>query len=121
MHGLYLLWVTQKLKKTINSDFSTPLNILIKSGVPVIKSIQKGVLKVTDRGNRKVSISPVNLSKSIVLQAPTMYYVDNSGNMNGTYGCNIMYVCNFKDNHTLEFATTGSGTFYAPWTVIEFY
>ena len=110
-----------EIKKTINSDFSKPLDILIKSGVPVIKSIQKGVLKVTESGNHKVSISPVSLSKSIVLQAPIMYYVNNSGSMEGTYSGNIMYVCNFKDNHTLEFATAGSGTFYAPWTVIEFY
>lgn len=102
----------------INSNPTTPLNELIEnlmssSGGGVIKSIQRGSVNASTQVNT-ITISPVNMGKSIV-RISYVRYSDNRSADRAAYGWIL------SENSILVSFATGTANYFADWEVIEFY
>ena len=103
-----------EIKKTINSDFSTPLN---EGGVKIVKSVQRGIVNTPSRstdlyGSVNVTINSVDISKSIVLVKGR-----GLGSSSGDQS-----IGKFVNNTTISVSGWFSFSSYEiSWQVIEFY
>lgn len=108
------------IKKAINSNINVPLN---EGGVRIVKSVQRG----TASGNKTITISAVNVNKSIIILngsmavgVPSMDHITHVGS--GGSG----YISAFNST-SFTIAGASASTSYVSltctnsWQVIEFY
>lgn len=123
------------LNELIRDDFTTVSDWLSTGHVPIVKSVQRGVLSATTRSRydpytTSISLSAVNPNKCLVIIDGTMYggkedsqtsYYDKS------YPSIIYYSTSLNANSlsiTREYYENSSGDYTFPqlqWQVIEFY
>lgn len=108
---------------SLNTDTTKPLNVLIDGYLSkgVVKSVQRGILTIPEDVSEKysttITISPVNMSKSILI------YNNGSGDK-ASYSYNSTNPFLQLTSSTKITAQIGKYSYhatYTPWQVIEFY
>lgn len=96
--------------KKINSNLDVPLDELLKGGgTSVVKSVQRGVSSVSGPGGSDITISPVDLDKSVLIT-------------NYRPGARDAYFKGWiKDSTHVYLAQNAYASDSIPWQVIEFY
>lgn len=108
----YIIMSYAEIKKTINSDFSTPLN---EGGVRIVKSVQRGINTTVGNSAKSVdiTISAVDVNKSIVI-------VDFNSDANSNKQRPIGYFTSSTVLHLEAYEPIDFGV-VTSWQVIEFY
>ena len=110
----YIIMSYAEIKKTINSDFSTPLN---EGGVKIVKSVQRGINTTVGDSAKSVdiTISAVDVNKSIVIIEARISTTDDRFKPIGYLtSSTILHLESMEIDSYRDTVTTS-------WQVIEFY